>query len=73
VHLHPQVARTRIREGARRAIQRMTDIPRFWIAPPYELIRSFRRREDGTVPSTTRQHGDDLLRVLMQTPSPLPI
>jgi len=71
VHLHPQVARTRIREGARRAVQRRTDIPRFWIAPPYELIRSFRPHEDGTVPSATRQHGDDLIGVLTQTPSTL--
>ena len=72
VHLHPDVARARIREGARSAIQRLRDIPRFWIAPPYELIRSFRPREDGTVPPPTRQYGDDLIRVLTQTPTPLP-
>lgn len=72
IHVHPEVARARIRKGARRAIDRRREVPRFWIAPPYELIRSFRPREDGTVPPATRQHGDDLITVLTQKPrSPL--
>jgi D-amino peptidase len=68
IHLHPQVARDRIREGARRALTRRADIPRFWIEPPYELLRSHRRREDGTVPPTTVQRGDDLIKVLTSKP-----
>lgn len=71
IHLHPQVARERIREGARRALGRRAEIPRFWIQPPYELLRSFRRRDDGTVPPTTVQRGDDLIRVLTSAPEPV--
>ena len=70
IHLHPQVARQRIREGARRAIERRTGIPRFWVEPPYELVRSFRRRDDGTVPPPTVQRGDDLIAVLTSKPEP---
>ena len=71
IHLHPQVARERIREGARRAIQRRAEIPRFWIDPPYELIRSFRPQEDGTLRPTTVQRGDDLIKVLASKPEPV--
>ena len=68
IHLHPSVARERIREGARRALQRRAEIPRFWIEPPYELVRSYRRREDGTVPPATAQRGDALIKVLTSKP-----
>src|SRR5436190_20314089 len=64
VHLHPEVARQRIREAARRALERRQEIPRFWIEPPYELVRHFRQREDGSTPPSTVQRGDDLLKVL---------
>ena len=68
IHLHPDVARAGIKEGARRAVTRRREIPRYWIEPPYELIRRSRPRADGTTPSATRQHGDDLLAVLTQPP-----
>jgi D-aminopeptidase len=71
IHLHPQVARERISAGARRALERRTNIPRFWMEPPYELVRTFRRREDGTVPPPTIQRGDDLIAVLTSRPEPL--
>lgn len=67
-HLHPEVARQRIREGARRAVQRRQGIPRFWVEPPYELRRDFRRTEEGTVPPSTLQSGDDLIAMLTQAP-----
>jgi D-amino peptidase len=71
VHLHPEAARQRIREGARRALERRPEIPRFWIKPPYELIRHFRRRDDGSTPPSTIQRGDDLLKVLTSTSTPI--
>src|SRR5687768_16983649 len=52
-HLHPSVARHRIREAAQRALERRQEIHRFWIDPPYELLRSYRPREDGTTPPPT--------------------
>lgn len=66
IHLHPQVARQRIQEGARAALERHLRIPRFWMEPPYELRRSFRIREEGTVPPETLQSGVDLIEVLTQ-------
>jgi D-amino peptidase len=68
VHVHPELARQRIREGARRALERRRAIPRYWIEPPYDLRRTFRRLEDGSVPAATQQHGHDLIEVLTQTP-----
>jgi D-amino peptidase len=68
IHLHPSVARERIREGARRALERRRGIPRFWMAPPYRLRRTFRTGPDGAVPRPTLQEGDDLLAVLTQPP-----
>ncbi len=72
IHLHPEHARNRIREAARRALERRQEIPRFWIEPPYELVRTYRRREDGTTPPPTLQSGNDLIEVLRQAPRPLP-
>ena len=70
IHLHPSVARERIREGARRALERRAEVPRFWMEPPYELLRSYRPREDGTTPPPTVQRGDDLIAVLTSQPQP---
>lgn len=67
-HVHPEVARQRIREGARQALQRRHEIKRYWIEPPYELRRDFRRTDTGTVPPSTMQSGDDLVAVLTQAP-----
>jgi D-amino peptidase len=66
VHLHPAAARERIRAGARRAVERRAEIPRFWMAPPYRVERSFRVGEDGATPRPTVQEGDDLIAVLAQ-------
>ena len=71
IHLHPQIARDRIREGARRALTRRAEIPRFWIDPPYELLRSYRPREDRTIPPPTVQRGEDLIDTLTSTPTPV--
>jgi D-amino peptidase len=70
IHLHPDVARQRIREGARRALERRAEIPRFWMEPPYELIRLERPAEDGRPGRRWSQRGSDLLEVLTTTPTP---
>ncbi len=66
IHLHPTVARERIRRGARRSVERRREIPRFWMAPPYRVERRFRVGEDGATPRPARQEGDDLIAVLAQ-------
>ena len=71
IHLHPQAARRRIREGARRALERRHQISRFWIAPPYRLVRTSRPREDGTTPEPGVQEGADLMEVLTRPPRPV--
>lgn len=71
IHLHPEVARQRIRDGARRALERRHDIPRFWMEPPYELLRINRPLEDGSVPPPRRQAGADLIEVLTQPATPV--
>lgn len=70
IHLHPEVARQRIREGARRAMERRSRISRFWIEPPYDLIRTERRHEDNRSGQRWRQRGSDLLQVLTEKPVP---
>lgn len=66
IHDHAHVARQKIRDGARRAIQRRAAIPRFWIEPPYILERTFRPQEDGRIPTPVIAEGDDVLAVLTQ-------
>jgi D-amino peptidase len=69
IHVHPTVARRKIRHAARRAVERRAAIPRFWIDPPYRLRRTFRPLVDGTVPPPTTQSGDDLIATLTQPPT----
>ena len=63
IHLHPTEARARIREGARRAIERRAEIPPFWLPGPYELV-SVLRKTDSQPARTARNTSADLLEVL---------
>jgi len=66
IHLHPEVARERIREGAARALHRLAEIEPFTIAPPYELVSVLRpETSGGPMPSATVQ-SEDLLDLLRQ-------
>ena len=71
VHLHPQVARERIGERARHALERRAFVPRYWLEPPYEIVRRFRPGEDGATSPATVQRGTDLIETLTQRPVPL--
>jgi D-amino peptidase len=66
IHLHPTVARARIREAAARAVRRRHEIPVLRLAPPYELISTLRHTGDGAAECSrvARVRGDDLLAVL---------
>jgi len=49
VHLSPVKAREMIRQAARRALANAETVERFWMGPPYEMVRITRRDEDGVV------------------------
>ena len=72
VHLHYEVACRLITEAARRAIERRAEIGRFWIEPPYELIRTDRPSRDGRPGARWRQYADDLIEMLSQPAVHLP-
>jgi D-amino peptidase len=69
IHLHPTVARARIREAAARAVRRRHEIPVLRLPPPYELVSTLRPAGEGHAaagegPRVARVRGDDLLTVL---------
>jgi len=66
VHLHPTKARELIRHKACRAIERVSEIGRFWLEPPYERILKLRPSEDGPA-KTGISHADDFM-ALLSTP-----
>jgi D-amino peptidase len=67
VHLHPQRARTLIREAAARALRRRGEISLFQIDPPYELV-SVSRPENGAPAKVTRVTAGTLLDLLTARP-----
>ena len=64
VHLHPTVARDRIRTGAERALRRWQSIPPFWLDPPYVLRRVMRPETPGGPRAVLEARADDLLQLL---------
>lgn len=67
VHMHPEKARVRIRQGAERALRRFAEnpeqFPLFWLQPPY--TREIRYRSEGTQPSTTvKSEHTDIIELL---------
>jgi len=63
IHLHPEKARERIREAARRGLERRDEIGLFWLDPPYELV-SRTRPQEGQPGGVTVNRADDLLELL---------
>jgi len=63
VHLHPNVARERIRHGAATAVARRRGILPFQLDPPYELVEVLRPTAD-TPARTARVQAQDLVELL---------
>jgi len=63
IHLHPERARSLIREAARRGLQRRAEIPRFWLEPPYEYVQALRRTDDAPA-KIARCRAQDLIELL---------
>jgi len=62
-HIHPTKARELIRQRATRAIERLDEIDRFWLGPPYEKVLKLRPTD--TEPAKTgRATADDFLELL---------
>jgi D-amino peptidase len=70
-HLHPGVARERIKEAARRAVEGCASMARFWLDPPYDYVRTYRRQPDGRPGQTVRKAGTDLIATLNQPGLPV--
>ena len=67
IHVAPSKARSMIRDGARRCLQNVDRVERFWVDPPYEMIRLSRLRPDGTRQRAVST-ADDYLDLVMQKP-----
>lgn len=68
VHLSPEVARARIKEAARRGIERRHEIGPFWLEPPYEMVTVY-RPGNGQSGRTVVVTSDDLLDLLTKRAS----
>ncbi len=66
VHHPPAWARKLIRDGATRALGKIDQVERFWIDPPYEMVRVTRQDEEGIARRAVKR-GDDFVD-LMNTP-----
>lgn len=63
IHLHPTRARELIRDRARAALTRASEIQPFWLEPPYEREMILRATEDEPR-KIGRSHATDLLELL---------
>jgi D-amino peptidase len=58
IHLAPTHARELIRDGARRALLRRHEIPKFWVEPPYEWTMTLRPEADSPALRAVANHSD---------------
>lgn len=63
IHIPPERARALIRDGARRAVTRIREIPPFFIEPPYDLVSMVRPTTPGDPPMATRLRANDFLEL----------
>lgn len=61
VHKSPELARSQIHDGARRAMERIDDIRPFYIQPPYRLLSTMRAKHPGESPSAALLRANDFL------------
>jgi D-amino peptidase len=64
IHLHPEVARQRIREAACLATQKISEIKPFFLEPPYELVSVLRPEELNGKRRVAINHANDLIELL---------
>jgi len=67
IHIPPRKSREMIKATAKRCLVNAKTVERFWIEPPYEMVRITRRKKN----SPSRRYvnrSDDLIDVLSQAP-----
>jgi D-amino peptidase len=65
IHVSPQRSREMIREGAATCLARRDTVERYWVLPPYEVVRVQRRSESGPGKRAVNR-SDDLIDALTQ-------
>jgi len=65
IHVSPQKAREMIRAGARQVPGKAGKVERFWIEPPYEMVRVPRPREDGVARRAVNR-ADNFIELMSQ-------
>ncbi|NPV06933.1 MAG: aminopeptidase [Anaerolineae bacterium] len=63
IHLSLEAARSRVKEAARRGLERRGEIGRFWLEPPYEMVTTT-RPANGRSGRTVVVRANDLLELL---------
>ena len=65
IHVAPARSREMIRDAAGQCLAERDSVERYWIEPPYEVVRVQRRTEDQPGKRSVN-HGNDLIEVLTQ-------
>ena len=67
IHLSPERARRLIQEGASRCLSQVDSMERFWVDPPYEMVRVVRPDDQGQVVRAVNR-SDDYIDLICQKP-----
>ena len=65
IHVSPIKAREMIRHGARSAVGKVGSVERFWIDPPYQMVRISRPDEEGMVQKAVN-NSEDFIDLISQ-------
>lgn len=67
IHVSPLKARQMIKQGVKRALGKVNSVERFWMEPPYEMVR-ITRPDENKPPRRAVNRGDDLIELSNQSP-----
>ena len=67
IHVSPIKARQMIRDAAQRCLAKIDNIQRYFVDPPYEMVRLSRPRDDGTTRRAVNK-SHDFIQLLQQKP-----
>ena len=67
IHASPVKSREMIKQGARSCLSRVGPVERFWVDPPYEMVRITRPNEQGVVQRAINR-ADDFIDLITQPP-----
>ena len=67
IHASPVKSREMIKQGARSCLSRIGSVERFWVNPPYEMVRITRPSEQGAAQQAINR-GEDFIDLISQPP-----